>query len=119
MKGLNLGTKIRTGVSFTGKKQINSLDEKLKLTIYRIIQEQTHNIVKYSRAKSAAISLMVHNEQFVMKISDDGVGFDPTVPCPGHYGLRGIEEQAELIEASFELHSQPGAGTRIVLEFDA
>jgi signal transduction histidine kinase len=54
-----------------------------------------------------------------LEITDDGVGFDPAVPRPGHYGLRGIEEQAALIGARLELHSQPGQGTRIVVAFDA
>ena len=54
-----------------------------------------------------------------VEVADDGVGFDPATPCPGHYGLRGIREQAELIRARFEPRSQPGAGTCLVLEFEA
>ncbi len=115
VKGLNLGTKIRTGVSFTGKKQINSLDEKLKLTIYRIIQEQTHNIVKYSRAKSAAISLMVHNEQFVMKISDDGVGFDVEKKGRG-IGLQNICNRTEFYSGKMDIVSAPGKGCQLTIE---
>jgi signal transduction histidine kinase len=54
-----------------------------------------------------------------LAIADDGVGFDPGLPRPGHFGLRGIEEQAGLMGAQLELFSQPGQGTRIVVEFDA
>ncbi|MGB2682596.1 MAG: histidine kinase, partial [Candidatus Competibacter sp.] len=102
-------------------------------TVFRIVEEALKNVERHASANTVEIHLQwiesarddwspwnpgeparVHVE-----IVDDGVGFDPTAPCPGHYGLRGIHEQAELIRASFELYSQPDAGTRIVLEFEA
>ena len=48
-------------------------------------------------------------------IVDDGVGFDPDAPYPGHYGVTGLREQAQLIGAELDLHSEPGAGVRLRL----
>ena len=44
---------------------------------------------------------------------DDGVGFDPAEPHPGHYGVLGIREQAQMIGAELTLRSAPGSGARV------
>jgi len=102
-------------------------------TVFRIAEEALHNVEQHAQARTVTLRLDAaplatdgpavadagDAQRFRMEIIDDGVGFDPALPKPGHYGLRGIEEQAGLIHARFELHSQPGQGTRIVVEFDA
>ena len=102
-------------------------------TVFRIVEEALTNVERHANAKKVRVVLRWLQSSPVdqmhwnpeepacarVEIVDDGVGFDPATPCPGHYGLRGIREQAELIQARFELHSRPGAGTRVVLEFDA
>ena len=102
-------------------------------TVFRIIEEALNNVGRHASAQTVHLSLRWIESPSTapsdwnyddlarvrIEIADDGVGFDPAQPCPGHYGLRGIREQAELIKARFELHSQFDAGTRIVLEFDA
>ena len=56
-------------------------------------------------------------ERIVLSLSDDGVGFDPAAPRTGHYGLRGMQEQAALIGARLRIDSQLGAGTTLTLDF--
>jgi len=46
-------------------------------------------------------------------VTDNGIGFDPTTPKHGHFGLRSIRERAEAVGASLELDSKKGVGTRI------
>ncbi len=52
-----------------------------------------------------------------LRIEDNGIGFDPQQSRPGHYGIVGLREQAELIGAQLNIDSVPGQGTtlRIVL----
>ncbi|MCB1771602.1 MAG: histidine kinase, partial [Candidatus Competibacteraceae bacterium] len=102
-------------------------------TVFRIVEEALNNVERHAGARAVRVVLRWADPQTAaplcwdsdgpacvrVEIADDGVGFDPTAPCPGHYGLRGIREQAELIKARFELRSRPGEGTRIVLEFKA
>ncbi len=98
-------------------------------TVFRIVEEALRNVERHARARSVRVRLekIVSLEsgtsdlagRVCVEIADDGVGFDPTTPRPGHYGLRGIQEQAALIGAHLGVHSRPGEGTRIVLEFDA
>lgn len=125
----------RSGVAATldADIQASGLADERAETVFRIVEEALKNVERHANANSAHINLSWLESpnaawstwdpdncpRVRIEISDDGVGFDPAIPCPGHYGLRGIHEQAELIEASLELHSQPGEGTRIVLEFDA
>ncbi|MER2556757.1 MAG: histidine kinase [Candidatus Competibacter denitrificans] len=125
----------RSGVAatLTADIQAGGLADERAETVFRIVEEALKNVERHANANTVQINLQWlespsaawsnwdpdNCDRIRIEISDDGVGFDPTVPCPGHYGLRGIAEQAELIEARFELHSQPSAGTRIMLEFDA
>ena len=102
-------------------------------TVFRILEEALKNVERHAQADTLQITLQWIDSSTAsqaewnpeeagrirIEIADDGVGFDPSTPYPGHYGLLGIAEQAELIEASFELHSAPGAGTRLVLELEA
>jgi signal transduction histidine kinase len=46
-------------------------------------------------------------------IEDDGVGFDPAASRPGHFGLVGLREQAQLIGADFSIASAPERGTQV------
>jgi signal transduction histidine kinase len=100
-------------------------------TVFRIAEEALRNVERHAQARSVTLRLeavptaMKNSAQpgpsgrVRLEIADDGVGFDPELPRPGHYGLRGIQEQAALINGRMMLNSQPGQGTRLVLEFDA
>ncbi len=115
VKGLNMGTRIKTSVSFTGRKQINALDEKLTLTIYRIIQEQTHNIVKYAKAKHAKIDLAANETHFSLLIADDGIGFDVEKKGRG-IGLQNICNRTEFYNGKMNIVSSPGNGCQLHIE---
>lgn len=123
----------RTGLAATLKADpaAAALASERAETVFRMAEEALHNVERHAQAQTVTLQLgpasIVEGgsadagaaPRMRLEIADDGVGFDPAVPRPGHYGLRGIEEQAALIGARFELHSQPGRGTRIVVTFDA
>lgn len=123
----------RTGVAATlqAEPSAAALASERAETVFRIAEEALHNVERHAQAQGLTLQLGSASasergpvdagaeQRMRLEISDDGVGFDPAVPRPGHYGLRGIEEQAALIGARLELHSQPGQGTRIVVAFDA
>jgi signal transduction histidine kinase len=50
-----------------------------------------------------------------LRIEDDGVGFDPHAPHPGHFGLVGLREQARLIGADLRIDSKRNEGTTLWL----
>lgn len=93
-------------------------------TAFRIAEEALRNIERHSRARSARIELQTSANasgsiRVRLEVTDDGVGFDANAPMPGHFGLRGMSEQAALIDGQLVVASAPGRGTRITLEFDS
>ena len=54
-----------------------------------------------------------------LRVQDDGRGFDPREPHPGHYGLTGLREQAAQLGGELRIDSAPGQGCRVVLRFAA
>jgi len=83
-------------------------------TMFRIAEEALRNIDRHANASQVEVSLKDLPDGVVeLVIADNGVGFDPAAPHPGHYGVLGIREQAQLIDAELELHSDPGAGATV------
>ncbi len=92
------------------------LSEKLKLTIFRIVQEQLNNIIKHSQAATALISLKKINKIIRLNIKDDGIGFNTASKRNG-VGLRNITSRAEVNNGTVMLESQPGAGCKLEVSF--
>jgi len=95
------------------------LDKEVETQILRIIQEALWNIRKHSQAKAVRIMLRHRDhENYNILIEDDGVGFDGKVyGSPGeHVGLSIMRERAQRIGGMFRVESEPGEGTRVVLE---
>ena len=94
-------------------------------TAFRIAEEALNNVERHAQARLVRVTLSGGEpplsgapRRVRLEVADDGVGFDAAPEHPGHYGLRGIREQAALIEARLEIDSAPRTGTRIALEFD-
>lgn len=85
----------------------------VKEAVYRIAQEAIHNTVKHSQATSLKIELVCTPELLTLELIDDGRGFDPDGPFPGHLGLRSMRERAASLDGQVIIESQPGEGTRI------
>jgi len=96
------------------QRQINvqeeEVPENLKIVIFRILQEAMNNIAKYSQGNWVGLTLEKTNYRIILKIRDNGVGFDPE-NCPRGLGLSSIKERAQLSRGGFILESSPGKGT--------
>jgi signal transduction histidine kinase len=85
----------------------------VKEALYRIAQEALHNTVKHARARAVDLALEASPGELVLRVSDDGRGFDPGGDFPGHLGLRSMRERAAALGGALELESAPGRGTRL------
>ncbi|MEH1968558.1 sensor histidine kinase [Nostoc sp.] len=94
-----------------------SLSNEVKLVFYRITQEALNNIIKYAQATQVSVSLHGDSQEIVLRISDNGCGFDSNKIPSGHLGIAIMKERAESIGAIFYLSSYPGEGTEIVLSW--
>ncbi|HWJ34632.1 MAG TPA: histidine kinase [Steroidobacteraceae bacterium] len=81
-------------------------------TLFRMTEEALRNIERHAMASRVVVALSMVNETHLsLRIVDDGIGFDTRVPSPGHYGLVGLREQAQLIDAKLQIDSAPNRGT--------
>ena len=92
------------------------LSEGLKVTIYRIIQEQLNNILKYASASVIHVRLTQNNYNFTLLIEDNGRGFDVKAKRKG-IGLANITSRAELYNGQAIIESLPGAGCTVLVIF--
>ncbi len=92
------------------------LQDKLKLTIYRIVQEQLNNILKHAHANKVQIMLSQAGFFTTLQISDDGVGFDAGQKRNG-VGLQNIISRTELFEGTVSIDTAPGKGCKITAQF--
>jgi two-component system nitrate/nitrite sensor histidine kinase NarX len=87
-----------------------------QLQMVFIVQEALSNIRKHAQASRVEVTLE-DDQDFVLTIRDDGVGFDSAVRLDGsHIGLHIMQERAERIAATLTVVSMPGAGTTVVLQ---
>ncbi|MDZ8028853.1 MAG: sensor histidine kinase [Nostoc sp. DedQUE11] len=93
------------------------LSSEVKLVFYRITQEALNNIIKHAQATQVSVSLDCNSQKIVLRISDNGCGFDSRqIPIPsGHLGIAIMKERADSIGANFHLSSYLGRGTEISL----
>jgi PAS domain S-box-containing protein len=102
------------------KLQVSTFDEKLlrpeiKLHIFRILQEQLKNIVKYAKADTVTIALKNSPTQFCLIIEDDGAGFDTKEKRNG-IGLTNIRNRVESYNGKVEIVSSPGNGCKLLIK---
>jgi PAS domain S-box-containing protein len=85
------------------------LDEKLQLTIFRIVQEQLNNILKHAKATHATINLTRQGNEIILLISDNGEGFNVLEEEKG-VGITNIKARAEFYHGGVTILSKPGEG---------
>jgi len=107
-------------IIFNNSGDFDSLAAGLRRTIYRMAQEALANSARHSSTNSARLCLNVSEDQVYLDISDEGRGFDPSFALSRslnreHFGLHGLQERARAMGGACEILSQPGAGTRIMI----
>lgn len=88
----------------------NDSNETIKINIYRIIQEALQNIIKYSKANQVSLVFKYNNDNLVVVIEDDGVGFNLKKANKG-IGLLNIKLRAESLRGKVKIKSEPNNGT--------
>jgi signal transduction histidine kinase len=94
----------------------NETEIGLKIVIYRIIQEQTSNILKHAEASEVTIQLKKDWNDLVLVISDNGKGFDTSTKGKG-IGLKNIMNRAELYYGTVKIVCPPGKGCKMMIVF--
>jgi signal transduction histidine kinase len=88
--------------------------------VFSIAREALTNVRKHARAHRVGLDLTLDGSEFVLRVEDDGVGFDADLLAAGperwpHFGLAGMRERAQSIGGRILWHSRQGAGTTVEL----
>jgi len=88
---------------------------------FRIAQESLQNALRHAGAGRLSVRLEESDDQLLLTVADDGVGFDPADPelRARRLGLTSMEERARALGGQLEISSAPGAGTTVSLEVRA
>ena len=110
-------TGIRIEIETVG--EASPLSDIVEENLLRIGQEAVTNVVKHSNATLVKIELQFSPQKVVLRISDNGNGFNPedcVGPKDGHFGLLGINERTERLGGRVLITSTPGMGTSVRVE---
>ena len=104
------------GINFSIENALaTELHEETRALVYRIAQEALVNAAKHARASHLGVRIEAQNGSVVVRVADDGRGFDPEDEHRGHLGLVFMRERAEMAGGWCRIRSAPGEGT--VVEF--
>ncbi len=95
------------------------LNERCATAIYRIVQESLTNVAKHAQAGRVDIGLRREGDEYVLKVRDNGSGFDPGVKKQNSFGLAGIRERVLMLGGTVNIDSRTGSGTEIVVRIPA
>ena len=84
-----------------------------KEALYRIAQEALQNVAKHARARSVEVTLEQIESEVILRIQDDGRGFDADRSFPGHLGLHSMRERMGGVCGTLHIQSAVGRGTCI------
>ncbi len=101
----------RTGLTgqFRQDPRAGGFGDERAETLFRMADEALRNIERHALASNVQMRLVSRDDSTLeLSIEDDGVGFDPQLVRPGHFGLLGLREQAQLIGADLKICSGSG-----------
>lgn len=86
--------------------------------LWRIAVEALTNVERHARADVVSVTYRADDSVVLLRVHDDGVGFNPGTRRADSYGMVGMRERAETIGATLRVESTAGAGTAVTVELD-
>jgi signal transduction histidine kinase len=91
----------------------------VEVTLLRVTQEALANVAKHAAASRAVVTLSYMDDVVTLDVRDDGVGFSAGAVAPSNgdapeasgYGLTAMRQRIDELGGTFDVESQPGAGT--------
>ncbi|MFF3766560.1 GAF domain-containing sensor histidine kinase [Streptomyces sp. NPDC001922] len=99
-------------------QSVRALPAAQEEAVLRVAQEALHNALRHSAADEVAVSLARHGQGAVLRVADDGRGFDPSAVrrAGRHLGLVSMRDRASGVGGGLTVESEPGRGTVIEME---
>jgi PAS domain S-box-containing protein len=101
-------------VEFVHEGVPRTLPPEVRLCLYRVVQEALQNVSKHSGASQVRVELHGTSETLILRIVDQGVGFDPDADTTrAGLGLISMRERVRLVNGRISVYSAPSQGTHI------
>ncbi len=101
---------------FERKGEVRPIQSSNEIILFRILQEFFSNVIKHAKAKNLFVLLDYKEKGLTIQVKDDGVGFD-MAQHQGNSGMHTMKSRAQLVQAEFELTSEAGKGTDLLLTY--
>ena len=88
------------------------LDAAIEVTVFRVVQEALDNALRHGAAHAAQVTLRENGDELLLRVRDEGRGFDPAAQSDG-YGFVDMRERLAFVGGALELQSAPGGGTTV------
>jgi signal transduction histidine kinase len=95
------------------------LPAEVEIAVFRVVQEAITNIARHAQASEVDILLTKKDGWLVVRVEDNGVGFDPALVMSGEqkgWGLRGMQERITLLGGEFYVGPRSDHGTLVLSE---
>ncbi len=109
-------SKTEVKVRFYGEE--NRIDQKIEISLYRIVQELVNNALKHAEATEIVVLIVQEEHRIHLTVQDNGRGFDPEVlKTSKGAGLPNIRSRIESLNGMLDIYSKPDKGTEVSVEF--
>ena len=95
-------------------REVPVLGSDISLSIFRVAQESLHNITKHAKARRVQVELLGTGSSILLRVSDDGIGFDPDAPeHKAGLGMISMRARIRSVGGDISFISSPARGTRV------
>jgi len=114
-----LAKRYKITVSIQGCADEPALELDIKHGVYRLVMEALHNVVKHAQARHCIVHLERQPGEYLIRVEDDGAGFDLAAVSPNRVGLSSMRERVAQLGGRLEIETAPGRGTRVLAHVPA
>ena len=119
LKSYETQSHVRTEFRASGEE--TALTPKVKIFVFRIVQEALSNVHKHAKAERVSVILTLTDHHVRATIEDNGIGFEVVAVSQDptkwqSFGLKGFAERARLVGGTAKIESRKGHGTRVMVD---
>lgn len=115
LNSFNVDKKYAIKLDFDEAVNKHKISTDIHLNLYRILQEQLKNILKYAKASTIEVDVLLDKNNLKMKVVDNGKGFSIDTSKKG-IGLANMKRRTELFSGKFVIDSSPGNGCTVLID---
>lgn len=111
-----------TEVDVSAEGDLGLHTDSQRILVDRVLRESLSNVARHAAASRVSIQLRGYSDALLVRVQDNGRGFDPHARARGrggrHVGLKTMRERLDLIGGTLSIDSQPGGPTTITAVID-